>query len=175
MLAWISSVVIYACTTLGLFGFFPRVFLSFRVTGACPVITDLIMRVNVRTTTCAILYFYYKIPSIRILYMLRFLSHGGEGTDLRALFLHNEQHDASLATDRRSRFWLLKWEARTFISEWVRCGHHYRMLASLSYKIWCRGVPGMGGRCRCSTDCLQIVLLFLFTAVEAPKSHRQTY
>ena len=36
---------------LGLFVFFPRVFLSSRVTGACPVTTDLIMRVNVRTTT----------------------------------------------------------------------------------------------------------------------------
>ena len=35
---------------LGLFVFFPRVFLSSRVTGACPVTTDLIMRVNVRTT-----------------------------------------------------------------------------------------------------------------------------
>ena len=35
----------------GLFVFFPRVFLSFRVTGACPVTTDLIMRANVRTTT----------------------------------------------------------------------------------------------------------------------------
>ena len=31
--------------------FFPGVFLSSRVTGACPVTTDLIMRVNVRTTT----------------------------------------------------------------------------------------------------------------------------
>ena len=29
----------------------PGVFLSSRVTGACPVTTDLIMRVNVRTTT----------------------------------------------------------------------------------------------------------------------------
>ena len=36
---------------LGLFVFFPEVFLSSRVTGACPVTTDLIMRVNVRTTT----------------------------------------------------------------------------------------------------------------------------
>ena len=36
---------------LGLFVFFPGVFLSSRVTGACPVATDLIMRVNVRTTT----------------------------------------------------------------------------------------------------------------------------
>ena len=36
---------------LGLFVFFPRVFLSSRVTGACPVTTDFIMRVNVRTTT----------------------------------------------------------------------------------------------------------------------------
>ena len=35
---------------LGLFVFSPRVFLSSRVTGACPVTTDLIMRVNVRTT-----------------------------------------------------------------------------------------------------------------------------
>ena len=31
--------------------FLPGVFLSSRVTGACPVTTDLIMRVNVRTTT----------------------------------------------------------------------------------------------------------------------------
>ena len=30
---------------------FPGVFLSSRVTGACPVTMDLIMRVNVRTTT----------------------------------------------------------------------------------------------------------------------------
>ena len=36
---------------LGLFVFFPGVFLSSRVTGACPVTTDLTMRVNVRTTT----------------------------------------------------------------------------------------------------------------------------
>ena len=35
---------------LGLFVFFPGVFLSSRVTGACPVTTDLIMRVNVRTS-----------------------------------------------------------------------------------------------------------------------------
>ena len=35
---------------LGLFVFFPRVFFSSRVTGACPVTTDLIMRVNVRTS-----------------------------------------------------------------------------------------------------------------------------
>ena len=34
--------------------FFPGVFLSSRVTGACPVTTDLIMRVNVRTTTTTI-------------------------------------------------------------------------------------------------------------------------
>ena len=36
------------------FVFFPRVFLSSRVTGACPVTTDSIMRVNVRTTTTTI-------------------------------------------------------------------------------------------------------------------------
>ena len=36
---------------LGLCVFFSGVFLSSRVTGACPVTTDLIMRVNVRTTT----------------------------------------------------------------------------------------------------------------------------
>ena len=35
---------------LGLCVFFPGVFLSSRGTGACPVTTDLIMRVNVRTT-----------------------------------------------------------------------------------------------------------------------------
>ena len=36
---------------LGLFVFFPGVFPNSRVTRACPVTTDLIMRVNVRTTT----------------------------------------------------------------------------------------------------------------------------
>ena len=48
-----AAAVIYACTTLGCLCFFPnnRVFLSSRVTGACPVTTDLTMRVNVRTTT----------------------------------------------------------------------------------------------------------------------------
>ena len=45
-----TSAVIYACTTFGLC-FSPRVFLSSRVTGACPVTMGLIMRVDVRTTT----------------------------------------------------------------------------------------------------------------------------
>ena len=36
---------------LGLFVFVPRVFFSSRVTGACPVTTDLIMRLHVRTTS----------------------------------------------------------------------------------------------------------------------------
>ena len=36
---------------LRLFVFFPGVFLSSRATGACPVTMDMIMRVNVRTTT----------------------------------------------------------------------------------------------------------------------------
>ena len=45
-----ASAVIYACTTLGCVCVFPGVFLSSRVTGACPVTTDLIMRGNVRTT-----------------------------------------------------------------------------------------------------------------------------
>ena len=36
---------------LGLFVFIPGVFLGSRVTGACSVTTDLIMCVNVRTTT----------------------------------------------------------------------------------------------------------------------------
>ena len=40
----------HACTTFGLC-LFPGVFLSSRVTGACPVTTDLIMRFDVRTTT----------------------------------------------------------------------------------------------------------------------------
>ena len=39
---------------LGLCVCFPGVFLSSRVTGACPVTTDLIMRVNVRTTTTTV-------------------------------------------------------------------------------------------------------------------------
>ena len=50
--ARIASAVIYdsyACTTFGLC-FFSGVFLSSRVTGACPVTTDLIMRVNASTT-----------------------------------------------------------------------------------------------------------------------------
>ena len=47
------SAVIYACTTFGLFVFFPGAFLSSRVIGTCPVTTDLVMRVNVRTTTRA--------------------------------------------------------------------------------------------------------------------------
>ena len=42
------SAVIYACTP-PLVCVFPGVFLSSRMTGACPVTTDLIMRVNVRT------------------------------------------------------------------------------------------------------------------------------
>ena len=37
--------------------FFPGVFLSSRVTGACPMTTDLIMRVNVRTITAV-----YTVP-----------------------------------------------------------------------------------------------------------------
>ena len=46
---------------LGLFVFFPRVFLSSRVTGACPVSTDLIMRVNERTTTTTT-YILHVVP-----------------------------------------------------------------------------------------------------------------
>ena len=43
----------YACTTFVFVGviFFCEVFLHSKVTGACPVTTDLIMRVNVRTAT----------------------------------------------------------------------------------------------------------------------------
>ena len=51
---------------LGLFVFFPRVFLSSRVTGACPVTTDLIMRVNVRTTTTMGYDKYYVIVVLLI-------------------------------------------------------------------------------------------------------------
>ena len=40
----------YTCATFGLVVFFRGVFLSSRVTGACAVTTDLIMRVNVTTT-----------------------------------------------------------------------------------------------------------------------------
>ena len=39
---------------LGLFVFFLGVFLSSRVTGGCSVTTDLIMQVNVRTTTAVV-------------------------------------------------------------------------------------------------------------------------
>ena len=57
--ASIASAVIYACTTFALFVLFPGVFLSSRVTGAYPVTTDLIMRVNVRPTT----YCFHSTPT----------------------------------------------------------------------------------------------------------------
>ena len=50
---------IYACTTFGLFVFSPRDFPPLqRVTfnSACPVTTDLILRVNVRTRTTSLLH-----------------------------------------------------------------------------------------------------------------------
>ena len=50
---------------LGLFVFFPGVFLSSEVTGACPVTTDLIMRVNVRTTTTTVCVFPWDIPQLQ--------------------------------------------------------------------------------------------------------------
>ena len=53
----------------GLCVFFPGVFLSSRVTGACPVTTDLIMRVNVRTTT-TILNTYKKLTVRRQMFIL---------------------------------------------------------------------------------------------------------
>ena len=46
---------------LGLCVFFPGVFLSSRLTGACPVTTDLIMRGNVRTTTTADTWLTYNV------------------------------------------------------------------------------------------------------------------
>ena len=50
--ALVASAMIFACTKLVLLVFnFHGVFLHSRVTGACPVTTELIMRVNVRTTT----------------------------------------------------------------------------------------------------------------------------
>ena len=42
------DICVYSSTTFGLC-FFPGVVLSSRVSGACPVTTDLIMRVNMRT------------------------------------------------------------------------------------------------------------------------------
>ena len=45
----------------GLCVFFPGVFLSSRVTRACPVTTDLIMRVNVRTTTTTTNFNFYGV------------------------------------------------------------------------------------------------------------------
>ena len=49
------SCAIYACTTLGLFVFFPWGIPQLQSDcGACPVATDLIMRVNVRITTSTI-------------------------------------------------------------------------------------------------------------------------
>ena len=44
--------MIYECTKFGFVGvLFPGLFLRSRVTGACPVATDLIMPVNIRTAT----------------------------------------------------------------------------------------------------------------------------
>ena len=54
---------------LGLCVFFPGVFLSSRVTGTCPVTTDLIIRVNVKTTKTTTFEVgdFTKIPSELIL------------------------------------------------------------------------------------------------------------
>ena len=49
---------------LGLFVVFPGVFLSSRGTGACPVTTDLIMRVSVRTTTLIVVVFFLLLYPI---------------------------------------------------------------------------------------------------------------
>ena len=53
----VSCDIDYACTTFGLFVFsLGYSSAPSRVTGACPVLTtDLIMRVNVRTTTTSVL------------------------------------------------------------------------------------------------------------------------
>ena len=56
---------------LGLFVFFPRVFLSSRVTGACPVTMDVITRVNVRTTLY--IYIYQYTPAVRSKIMAKFI------------------------------------------------------------------------------------------------------
>ena len=48
----VSCDIVYACTTF-VFVVLHGLFLSSRVTGACPVTTDLIMRVNVRTAATA--------------------------------------------------------------------------------------------------------------------------
>lgn len=50
--------MIYTCTAFGMFYFFPGVFFHFRMTGACLVTTDLIIRVNVRTTTATYMHLY---------------------------------------------------------------------------------------------------------------------
>ena len=57
--------MIYACATFGLFAFFPGVFLSSRVSGACPVTTGLIMRVNVRTTTIIWHHIYHPTTELQ--------------------------------------------------------------------------------------------------------------
>ena len=45
------TAIIFACTAFGLLCVFPGVFFHFRVIGARPVTTGLVMRVNVRPTT----------------------------------------------------------------------------------------------------------------------------
>ena len=58
--AWIA---LATCTTFGLC--FPRgVFFRTRVTGACPVTTDLIMRVNVKTSAASF-FFLCQSPRFR--------------------------------------------------------------------------------------------------------------
>ena len=48
----IYDIWVYCCTPFGFpCVFFSGVFLHSRVTGACPVTTDLVMRVNVRAST----------------------------------------------------------------------------------------------------------------------------
>ena len=77
------------------FVFFPGVFLSSRMTGACSVTTDLIMQVNVRTTTtymCIVYLFLVHVvydPRARLYeasartqhgHCLRGMSRGGRTT-----------------------------------------------------------------------------------------------
>ena len=74
--------------------FSPGVFLSSRATGACPVTTDLIMRVNVRTTTTTTTYYLRACTRVRARRVLQNRSVSGRKLETRSflaqiLFLYS--------------------------------------------------------------------------------------
>ena len=72
---------------LGLYVFFPAVFLSPRVTGGCPVTTDLIMRVNARTTTATTTTMFLRYSLNK--YLVRVDGWGGRADVVPTLGVRN--------------------------------------------------------------------------------------